>query len=375
MSIYLLLAVGLTLGAVEEYINRKTNKLLFVVFFVALTFLLAFRYGQGTDYFLYENIYNIISKQKLSVAIKSAYFQVEIGWRILNWMCSRLGMNFEVFILILSTVQMYFLWRFVRQYCPLKMVALLLAYPTLYLTYMRSAIRQSIVICLFLGVLIEKLLQKKYFSYVIGCFILSSIHNMAFILIIIPIIVNEKAISINKIVSCSLIAIILGGLNYFSFFHNLLLTVMPRLAYYIKETKISWFALMERCFTTILVLYATLFYLNKKKEDNETKKILQIYMFGFYLYLVLMPYSIAASRLIYAFKCLEICLLSKVLLHDKKTSSLVIFYVIFLCILMYIKNINSYIELGPYINGINVFNYPYVSIYNKQKIFQYRIVH
>ena len=37
-----------------------------------------------------------------------------------------------------------------------------------------------------------------------------------------------------------------------------------------------------------------------------------------------------------------------------------------------VKNINSYINQGNYYSDVNVLSYPYISIFNKDKLYEYR---
>ena len=39
---------------------------------------------------------------------------------------------------------------------------------------------------------------------------------------------------------------------------------------------------------------------------------------------------------------------------------------------MTIKNISSYIDQGKYKDFVSVFNYPYITIFNKDRIWEYR---
>lgn len=47
-------------------------------------------------------------------------------------------------------------------------------------------------------------------------------------------------------------------------------------------------------------------------------------------------------------------------------------FILAIMTVLYVKNINSFIDQGPYYSEVNFFNYPYVSVFNKKKIIETR---
>ena len=60
-------------------------------------------------------------------------------------------------------------------------------YPVLYLVYMVSGLRQGLAVCLFLGIALPFLMERKWIAYVITIFLTLSFHRVAFAwLVLIP---------------------------------------------------------------------------------------------------------------------------------------------------------------------------------------------
>ena len=184
MSLYIIAGGILLLGAIYEVLNRKTSNFLYFVFFLGLVLMLCFRYGQGTDYFAYQYIYELmpetLSINELKASASSLHS--EIGWK---WLCAffkMLGMDFYMFSGIIGTVTMLLLNNFIQKFCPMKLTALLIAYPTLYLTSISSGLRQALVMCFFLGIMLDWYLKNKKWRYIVFVLLCISIHTSSWVL-------------------------------------------------------------------------------------------------------------------------------------------------------------------------------------------------
>ncbi|MBR0385100.1 MAG: EpsG family protein, partial [Erysipelotrichaceae bacterium] len=125
--------------------------------------MLALRYGQGSDYFSYERVFNNFGS--LSDVLEGRnVLNVEIGFQIL---CAVFPLDYRCFVGVISVFEMAMLYRYCRRYSRYPMVSLLIAFPTLYLTYYFSAIRQGIVLAVVLGILLPLMEKKQFFAYLI----------------------------------------------------------------------------------------------------------------------------------------------------------------------------------------------------------------
>ena len=358
MTVYIATFIILLIGAVIDFITDKPPRVLYFLFFVWLTVLLCCRYGTGSDYFAYQYIYVNCEWQGFLQPVASEYIHGEKGWLLLCAICHSLGIRYELFVAIIGLTDMTLLDRFIRRFCQKKVLALLIAYPTLYLTYYFSALRQGLFISLFLAFVLQELLNHRIPQYYAGVIILSFIHSAALLLLVVPLF-EKIDLTIKKIVIYSLMAVIVGIIIAITPIHNYL----PY-----ADRGISIAAISERAISLFIVLAITSTYYGKE-EWNRLTKIVNYYSLGALLYFVLLSSSLASSRLTAVFKVLEICIYSIVLrLEINKNTALTFTFVLLLTTTIFFKNIDSYIAQNGFPKETTVWTYRYYSIFDKREI-------
>ena len=104
---------------------------------VGMWLILCIRYGQGSDYFSYHDLFEKFSD--FNVALYNPNDEHgEIGFRLL---CAIFPFRYQWFIIAVSTFEMWMLHRFIKYYSKNPLLTLFLFYPTYYLTYYFSIIR------------------------------------------------------------------------------------------------------------------------------------------------------------------------------------------------------------------------------------------
>lgn len=381
---------GLVMGVVAllEIINNNCYKVkFFVAFVIMLTLMLCLRYGQGTDYLAYEKSF-ISVNAKESIWANSLYHG-ELGWYMLMVIAKRAGMSFEMFVGVLSLVMMGFTSRVIFKYSPYKIVSLFILYPTFYLTYYYSALRQGLVLSLFLGLGIEWLIDKKYVKYFFLIFILIFFHKSAIILFALPFVKKFKCVRLSGWVFVALIFALF--IRYFRILDNIA-EQLSILSYF--EVNISYSAILLRS-----LLFYIAYKLHKfcliRKEDRIEKMLYDCYTVGFILYMMLAFSATLSQRMTMPLKATEILLFPVLVYKVKeirafgqkgknKLNILIVgrFSVLLCVILLFlmlsvemVKNINSYTVQGNYYSWVTAFNYPYISVFDKKKILDYRSVY
>lgn len=166
MSLYHIVFIWLFVMTVVEHIRKGTNRYVFFGTYLFLTVMLCIRFGQGQDYFSYASIYYLEVPDSFGKLFDSPG-RIEIGWQVLCILGKKLSMSFPIFIALISLYIMAVFYRFLRLYCKLReMLALMLCYHTLYLTYFMSILRQAVIVATFLGVLLPWIMKKRYIPYV-----------------------------------------------------------------------------------------------------------------------------------------------------------------------------------------------------------------
>ena len=367
MSLYITVGVLLFLGALFELLRKKTSPIIYTVMFIGLLAMLCFRYGQGTDYFSYQYIFEYTPKTLniFELLTTSSSVHSEVGWKFLCALFKLLGINYYVFVAVIGTVTMFLLNIFIKKFCPLKTTALFIAYPTLYLTYISSGMRQGLVICFFLSVLLELYLKKKYMKFLVLVLLCSLIHTASLILLILLIVPLKNALTEYQdiiIVLCWLLGI---GFSFFGFS----ITFLGR-TFANEVTSISYIAVAERILTyaMIRVIYSGYKRLNVK-QCEFLDAIMYVYSLCMVLYGLLFSMPTLASRICYFFKSTEILLITTMLADSKRkfiNSYYLFMYIAALTMVMLFKNIDSYIGQGTYYYEFsNIWSFPYNNIFIK----------
>ena len=378
ISPYILVYIVVALLTVLSLVNKRYVNICYIFTLIVLTVFLCLRYGQGTDFPAYEFTYNL-SPNRFDYN-NGIYFSdvvsIDYGWWILNNIFKSIGVSFSGYIFVLSIVEMLLIDRFIRKmdHNRYKVLILLLAFPTVYLTYMFSALRQGLVIAIFLGVMLPYLVQKKYVRYLAILILVSFLHKSSLILIVMLFI---DKVSVKQLKYCLIPCFGVGLISSKLFVPIFVLIGKPS---YAANLSMNPFALMERMAMLGIILFLYEEYvknseINKlyKFESPTVDKLLKVYLVGTCMYLTFLMFPLVASRLCIFFKLFEIWLIPQMLPYIRRERRIQILAILFVITAgMTLKNINTSIKEGSYYNGVSTINYPYVTIFDKNKIRLYR---
>ena len=336
--------------------------------------MLCFRYAQGTDYYGYYVNYLLTPKIWNPIKVFTIKIHGEIGWLLLCALCRAFAMPFDMLVFFISLFEMWCIHRFVSRWCPLRTVALLLIYPTIYLTYAMSALRQGMVLLFFLGFMIEWFHQKKWKHYIIGTFVCILFHSSAVVFLVL---FALRWITLDGKWALLLIGLSAAGGLMASW---LLPRISSVFAFY-ASSSFSIAAIGERAVSLTVILYIFWDKLKDRGNRNILWLMLQIYLYGVVIYAFLMWNALISARFNIFFKSVELMLFTVALLRPGKFPILglrnkdaVAAYLLLLTVVMYFKNINSYIIQGDFFAGTNVFNYPYFSIFDMDAVESWRTI-
>ena len=385
---YLFVAILLLVGTIFEIVIRKSIKQYFSIVSFVLLILLCLRFGQGTDYYAYFLQYKYIDIGLPFFKIINYVMHGEPGWRVLMWLFKRLGASFEIFIVILSVVMMYSSIRAIRKFSPYKVTSLFLLYPTYVMTYFFSALRQGLVLSLFLGFGIEFLFSKEYKKYYLLIVVLTFFHSSALFLLCIPVVLVLFQKGRYKLVYGTCVIMALMG---YTGIINVVERLIPNVSRYL-DLSVSIPAILIRIifFSLIYLMHIKLRYF----ENDIEKRMYHLYVFGICVFMALSFSANLSQRVTVPIKAIEILLIPiqlKMILNLKRVPdkkgvikrnkglTLSKKNLVLICITMvlmipsieYVKNINSYILQGNYYDSINIFNYPYISLWEKNEVHLY----
>lgn len=344
--------------------NRRFERVAFAMSFTVLLLFLALRYGQGTDWLAYNYIFQgAPSEIDFESVFYTEAYHSEIGWKLLNNIVKALGFDFLAISVVSSIIEMFLLARFVNRFSPNRALSLLIAFPVVYMTYFFSAMRQGLVIAVFLGVMVEWLQKGETVKYLFLTLLAISIHSLSVILFV-PLIVSKLNYrSLGTILALSGV----GG--------ALLISAMPSLVSLFASSytgnSISVVALAYRIVTAVLIYFM---YTAAKKQDktDDLELLIKVYLSGLAIYLLLMGNDLLASRLASPLLAVDIALIPILVKRGsgKLIAPLMLVFLLLIAI-MSVKNIDSCIEQGDYYSGINILNYPYINVFNQEEIGSY----
>lgn len=366
MSLFIIVGIILFIGSFLEVSSKKTLKGLYFALFFGLTLMLCLRFGQGTDYFAYQYIYEYVP-ETLSLFELSATSSIhsEIGWKFLCALSKILGINYYTFVAIIGVITMLLLHSFIKKFCPLRITALFIAYPTLFLTYIFSGLRQALVVCFFLGVLLDLYIKKRYARFFVYVLLASLIHSASLsLLILLP-------ASLRKFFSKTQDSFILFSWIFGVFFSifSIRFTIFGRV-FTNAGASANYVAMAERLLTYIIIRIAYSSYKRRTGERNDSlDTIMYIYSLCITLYGFFFSLPLVASRVCYFFKTVEIILLTTMLGYSKKTLNVIPYLFIYISLLTFVmlfKNLDSYISQGLYYSAYsNVWTFPYNNLFVK----------
>lgn len=366
---YLILLILLCSGVLfQQLFDDSINRKIYYSLLLVLSVFLIFRYGQGTDYFGYKSIFNYIINTNGN-EIFASDLHTEFGFKIIILVLKSLYLPFEVLIGLFAVISMFLTHKAIVKFVSLKYsaLALLLLFPTVYLTYFYSGIRQGLVIALFISTLLPALLEKSYVKYYLICLFGVSMHFSSFLLLFVPLIsiLDRKGFVIIFLASVLFLALsAITDLWQFLYLKTNFL--------YFGSSGLSLFGLLDRLAMAIFIIVIA-----KEQSDIPLKlqMLIKIYFVGFCLAMAFAYVPLLSHRITAPLKALEIILVpslfsisnSNVKNYKKNAIPAVIFVIILYCCVFTVKNIHSYIDQQNYVNT-NILSYPYISVFSRDKI-------
>jgi len=372
MNLYLIVFLLLAAASLAEWKWPEYEEKLYPVCWTVMTALLCFRFGQGTDYATYHGIYRTIPTV---IDLSQGYvcgFYPEVGWRILSAFFKLLHTPFWVFTMVLGLAEMLLLHRFLKKYVPMKVAGLFLVFPVLFWVYMVSGLRQGLAICIFLGLALPFYVEKKWIPYVISVLLAASFHKVGYAWLVLA---AAAYLPVQCLVIFTGLALAGGVVLQIGAVQQFVVSILP--SYHVKQFLLegapSLFAVGERL-TSGLVLIGLYVWNEKNKEKTEPEKeqIMKAYLCGVCFYMLMFGNAYYASRYSAIFKVLECVLVVYLIGKRGKAAKIAAVFFFGLTLVMGVKNLNAAVREGGYDKlGVNVLTYPYVSVFNQDKINDY----
>lgn len=319
--------------------------------YIVMTAMLCLRFGQGTDYFAYQTIFESMT----SFSNIREYYHGEPLYLFLCFVFNHIG-NYKFFIAVISLAEMVMLWGFIRRRSVNKAVSVMLLMTVMYVTYLFNLMRQGLSMSIFLRFGLELIEKRRWTKYFALCFVLVMLHSVSAIYFLVPFVLKFNVRSIVwSIPVCAIISTVIlrkwggGIIPYFN-------------------SDIRFVAAAERIlsFTMIYIVYSLI------REKQKYLWLMKLYCFGTALYFMFLPFSLVASRTAACFKMLEIIIVPSLMTEHSIYRKIFMYYFFMLAAVMFSHGIYGEINNGHYVRSVNFVNFPYVSIFNAEDIYNYR---
>ena len=371
MNLYLGLFLILAAASVAEYRWPERSKVLYGSCWLLTTACVCLRFGQGTDYASYQAIYETIPAV---IDLSKGYicgFYPEIGWRLLCGAFKAAGLSFQVMVTVLGLVEMLLLHRFLNRFVRWKTAGLFFAFPVLIYVYLISGLRQGLAMCVLLSIALPFLVEKRWIPYVISVLLAASFHKVGSSWLILVLVSFLPMWSMEVSTGLS----IAGGLILQAGpVKQLIVYLLP--IYHVKQFLLegspSLFAAGERLISFAVLMALYLYQKKKEETDDVTEHLMKVYLCGVCFYMLMVGNAYYASRYAVVFKIVECVLAVRMLeLHGKMERAAALFFLC-LTLLMGVKNMNASIGEGGYARDqVNVLTFPYVSVFDRDRINEY----
>lgn len=370
--IYFSILLVLIIFSLIEVATSHKNNLLYNIIFFSMAALNALRFGIGSDFFNYMYLYNLYPPLDSPQLLNNDYHG-EIGFKVIIAIFKYFNFDYHFFLFVISILLFFNVYIFIKEYSKYKFVSLLMFYVMYYFTYFNSGFRQGFTIIIFLLNIIPFVLEKKYIKFFVTTLILSLFHSSILVVMILPIIqrfINKNTLKILFLLSIvSLLLSIIIRNNIFIF-------ILQQIGLVLNYTEYSLnvFGILFRLLMLLIIIY--MYGLCKDSVSENDKTILKFYFVGFCIYIMLSTQDLLASRIHVYFKALEIYIIPKLLFQLKLRDRMIFAVVLIVCIMpiFYVKEIYAQIQQSHLFGVNSVFEYQYISIFDKEKVFNFRII-
>jgi hypothetical protein len=350
-------------------VTKKNEASIFVVVcYLCLLLVAGFRFGIGTDYFNYYNMFSYFPASFPDLAPqKFITFQVEPGFLITCVFLKSLNLPFTCLIAFCAFVSISLILCTIQRNSMQKIFSIFIFFANYYMVYIENLLRQGVAMGIFIYALYDFLQNKSSKKYCILILIGCTFHITVILTLCVPLIVRISLRTIlNPIFLFCFTLLTLAFSFILSYLIVFLLSrIFSRYGNYGRQIDINIMAIFLRLLEMILV-----YILTKRtyhKLDQREIMCAKIFIVGCLFYFSLSSIKIF-SRLTEYFMFIEIILIPNIL-FNLRTNENKTFKILFSClfIVLFFKDLDSFSYQGNF-RSHRIIDYPYVTIFNKDTI-------
>lgn len=353
-------------GFVFQLFNKKALFWVFAIFLALMAFL---RYGTGLDYFSYEFLFNRLQDSPIDEFKYGADHQ-EVGFRIFGSFLKSLGVSYQFYLIIISSITLFFIFKLCSRYSKNPTLSLLIYFSFYYLTWTFTGVRQGLVIAVGLYFLLRSIEKNSIKSLVVIVALLSLIHSSAVMLLVLYFAskINFKK---NTLIALSVLGVVFSVLPL-----GAIINKFPWIPFYNRiipylDLDLALNTPDFQGFGRILFLLIAFYCYNAyAKQDDMSKKVINMYIVSLILYFFLQFSELTAARLSIYGKFLDIIILANILyLYKRFINKLYYVYGIFALCALYLFKEGTELERGFEKKEGDPLFPPYVNVFNQDEFY------
>lgn len=310
-------------GLLSFFINdKKVNKRLAFIFFLVILLLAVLRYGVGTDYFIYERLYQSLLDNPIKELLNGIPSQ-EIGYRLIGSLFRMVKAPYSIFIAAIAFVNLIYVYKLSVEFSENPFLSIFMYYSFYYFVWTYSGLRQGLTLTIGCYYLLKFFNRDRSLLFILIIGILSLIHIS--VLILIPLYFLSKMKITNKVF-------------FFSIFIALLLILLPMLLPLERILELPIISLgmryklvaylnMDYDFNNLLdfkfivrylyLLVLLVYYKFYSNKNDVSKFIVNLYFFSILLYFSLQYSELMAARFSLYGKYLDIIIYANIYSYTK----------------------------------------------------------
>ena len=278
------------------YLNYKYDKE-FNPYLLSVPFILinVFKYGAGTDYFSYSKIYDSLTGNGSFYALLNSKLSIEPGFRILNILSGKMGINYVIFSALFMSLITYFAIKWIFDDSENIYISLLLYFSMFYLYWNMSVLRQGIVLTFLTYIFFNEKKSYGTKTKVFSTLLMFTFHKSA---LIVPVFYYIAKLKWTRRVFVALV--IISPISRLASAENLIILfgenspIFSKILKYIDYNSIKYLSVptLQRLFFIVVLL---VFY-DRLKSNAKTKTLVNYALANLIMYLYLPTSMVIGTR-------------------------------------------------------------------------------
>ena len=341
MLYYITFIILLISGFASNYtFNKQNNNILTIFSMLFLAIVAAIRENTGADFQSYERIWNGINPLNIAITEGTGYQYLEPGFRYTVSFLKLFSDSSLLFFSFFSILSLILLVVALLHFNYNPLISIFLYFSIFYMPYIFNVIRQGLAMSIFL-VSLKYILERKFLNTILLSIIASSFHITGILIIIsyflVPLFQKIKPIYLLTIGTFTASILTISNVN-----KKIFLFFFPSRTdsfIILNDEKTSLVQVFVRLFLIVSFIYIGS-YLNQVNNYKIYRYLINLYIFGFLIYIAFFDFNLLATRFNMFLRILEIIIIPILLFHAKKniTKPLLFSYYLLIGIAYFIAN-------------------------------------